>query len=435
MTHIKTQTEWEADMGIKILEYVKSELYMDFTFMDNSLSALVPISSQQVHLWSTDGAYIYYNPANLINLFKKNDRFLVRAYLHTVFHCLYAHLWLRGNRDISLWNISCDIFVERIIDELDKPSTKRILSYMRTCLYNRLGDENVMSPSQIYEFLLKENYSLDELNNEFYTDDHTYWPKDKSDNPSPVEIPNDTQKQWEKRARQLQLSRDRQNSDDNGELNMITSVMAARKNRMNYREFLMRFTRIREELSIDPEEFDLSSYTFGLRLYGNLPLIEPLETRESRKIADFVIVVDTSYSTSGELVKRFLEETFNILSTDNMFFKTCRLHIIQCDDKVRQDIEITSLDEIGKMFDSFELKGGGNTDFRPAFVYINELIENNMLKNVGGVLYFTDGKGTYPSKMPEYKTAFVYLSDYDKDKVPPWAIKFQVDKYMIGEGI
>ena len=39
-------------------------------------------------------------------------------------------------------------------------------------------------------------------------------------------------------------------------------------------------------------------YAYGLSLYGNMPLIEPLETRETYKIRNFVIVLDTSYSVS-----------------------------------------------------------------------------------------------------------------------------------------
>lgn len=38
-----------------------------------------------------------------------------------------------------------------------------------------------------------------------------------------------------------------------------------------------------------------------MNLYGNMPLIEPLETKEERKVEDFVIVIDTSMSCKGEL--------------------------------------------------------------------------------------------------------------------------------------
>lgn len=65
-----------------------------------------------------------------------------------------------------------------------------------------------------------------------------------------------------------------------------------------------------------------------------MPLIEPLETREIDKIRELVVVVDTSYSTSGELVRRFLQETFDILMDDRAFFKVNCIHIIQCDDVI-----------------------------------------------------------------------------------------------------
>ena len=62
-------------------------------------------------------------------------------------------------------------------------------------------------------------------------------------------------------------------------------------------------------MQTDPDSFDQAFYTYGLSLYGNMPLIEPLETREVQRIQQFVIVIDTSMSCSGELVQRFLEET------------------------------------------------------------------------------------------------------------------------------
>ena len=54
----------------------------------------------------------------------------------------------------------------------------------------------------------------------------------------------------------------------------------------------------KRQVKLDPDEFDLNFYTYGLSVYGNLPLIEPLETRESKKIEELALVIDTSYSTS-----------------------------------------------------------------------------------------------------------------------------------------
>ena len=89
---------------------------------------------------------------------------------------------------------------------------------------------------------------------------------------------------------------------------LFLAQAAAEKSRRSYKDFLQRFSVLREEIGVDPEEFDLNYYTYGLKLYGNMPLMEPLESREVKKIREFVIAIDTSYSTSGTLVEQFLKD-------------------------------------------------------------------------------------------------------------------------------
>ena len=46
-----------------------------------------------------------------------------------------------------------------------------------------------------------------------------------------------------------------------------------------------------------------------------------------------------------------------------------------------------------------------------------------------GLIYFTDGYGTFPVKKPPYETAFVFLKeDYRDVDVPPWAIKLILEE-------
>jgi hypothetical protein len=40
---------------------------------------------------------------------------------------------------------------------------------------------------------------------------------------------------------------------------------------------------LREEVHADYDSFDMGYYAYGLSLYGNMPLIEPLETRDTYK--------------------------------------------------------------------------------------------------------------------------------------------------------
>ena len=68
--------------------------------------------------------------------------------------------------------------------------------------------------------------------------------------------------------------------------------------------------------------------------------MEPLESREVKKIREFVIAIDTSYSTSGTLVEQFLKETFSVLTQKNSFFAQSKIRVIQCDNQVRSDVEL-----------------------------------------------------------------------------------------------
>ena len=70
------------------------------------------------------------------------------------------------------------------------------------------------------------------------------------------------------------------------------------------------------------------------------------------------------------------------------------------------------------------LYGEGGTDFRPAFAYVDELLNKGEFEDLRGLIYFTDGYGIYPNRMPPYKTAFVFMQEdyYDVD-VPAWAVK------------
>ena len=142
-----------------------------------------------------------------------------------------------------------------------------------------------------------------------------------------------------------------------------------------------------------------------------------------------MIALDTSYSTSSGLIQKFLNETATILMQENAYFTGSRIHVIQCDEKVQDYIEIKNLEQMKQFAEGFTIQGGGNTDFRPAFSYVNALMDEGKIRNLGGLLYFTDGRGIYPKQRPKYKTAFVYVEDYDEEQVPPWALRIRLNEF------
>lgn len=433
MQHIQTQEEWEAEMSVKILSYVRNEIYLDLRFLDIALSALTPKSDKAIRTFATDGTFLCFSSEQVLRVFKSNAKFLDRMYLHSVLHCIFSHLWVmpgnaEGAEHRRMWNLACDIAVEYVIDGMDKSCTRRILSWHRQKLYEKLaGEKHGVSAAVIYRMVWEmPEDEVRQLEQEFFVDDHCYWPK-KEDGEAKQQIAAQNQKKWDKIARQTRMEQEQRGDEQEEGEQLLASQIAAAKSRRSYRDFLQKFSVLREELRSDPDEFDLNYYTYGLRVYGNLPLIEPVESRESRKIREFVIVLDTSYSTSGELVKQFLRETANILNQSNSFFSDSLIRILQCDNAVRRDTVVKGEQELTQFLEQFELVGGGGTDFRPAFSYVNELMEAGECKNLGGLLYFTDGKGIYPKQRPEYKTAFLFLEEYDEAAVPPWAIRLKLE--------
>ena len=429
--HAETQTEWENRMFQKILVFLRDELCIDFPYLERALSALIPEGKENVHAFATEGVYLYYPSAHYLKVFEENEQFLRRAYLHTVFHCLYAHLWQRGNREVKRWNLACDIAVEFVIDGFNKQTTQRLLSWLRQQYYEKMREKKVISAAGIYELLAEEAPErLTELAQEFYTDDHALWGREDKQSPMPHQQKqsDDPQKKWQKIARQVQFQKEKSDRRSDAAAAAMQVQITEERKRRNYKEFLKKFAAFHEQVRCDMDNFDLNYYTYGLRTYGNLPLIEPLETREERRISEFVIVVDTSYSTSGELVRSFLQETLHILLEQNAFFTAAKVHLIQCDDRIQEDLVIQSQKQAQELMARFEIKGGGNTDFRPAFTYVEELRGKGELRNLGGLLYFTDGNGTYPAKKPDYPCAFLYLDEYDEEAVPVWAIRRRLDR-------
>jgi predicted metal-dependent peptidase len=197
---------------------------------------------------------------------------------------------------------------------------------------------------------------------------------------------------------------------------------------------LRKFSVLREEAVLDLDSFDYTYYIYGLTMYGNMPFIEPQEWKETQKIRDFVVAIDTSMSCSGELIQKFLEETYSILTESDHYFSKVNIHILQCDDQVRDDTWITDLEQMENYMDQFEVKGYGGTDFRPVFEYVEQLRSEKKIQDLKGLIYFTDGNGNFPEKAPDYDVAFVFLQkDGQMAKVPAWAIKLILEEHdMIG---
>lgn len=232
-------------------------------------------------------------------------------------------------------------------------------------------------------------------------------------------------KEWNKISEKMKTNLETfsfQNGDETSNLQKALNVEM--RQHYDFKNFLKKFAVQKEVMQVDTDSFDYGFYNYGIQTYGNMPLMEHLEYKEEKKIEEFVIALDTSGSCSGELVQKFLEQTYSVLRTTESFLKKVQIHIIQCDNDIKEDVVIGNLKEFEQYMKAFTFQGFGGTDFRPVFEYVDKLIEKKQIKQLKGLLYFTDGFGTYPTKRPNYDVAFIFLKDdYSDANVPSWAMK------------
>lgn len=242
---------------------------------------------------------------------------------------------------------------------------------------------------------------------------------------------------WQHIAEQMQTDLEtfhKQRGDEAG--GMIQNLRTVNREKYDYTAFLKKFAVMGEAMRINDDEFDYVFYSYGMQLFHEkrMPLIEPLEYKDVKRIREFVIAIDTSGSVMGEQVQAFLQKTYNILQSTESFFSRINVHIIQCDEDIQEDIKITSREEFDRYLQTMIIKGLGGTDFRPVFQRVDEMIRDGEFANLKGLIYFTDGYGLFPERMPAYKTAFVFVEDgCEIPEVPVWAMKLVLTREEVEE--
>ncbi len=425
----------KIDICMEILKNARNELYLSMRFFDVALSMLEFMPQTEIQGVGSDGFFFYFYPDYVIGVYKNNPIQINRAFLHTMLHCLFGHLQSQDQRtEESHWNLACDIVVESMIDDFQKSCVRNRITPYRRNVYQKLKESlEVFAPKGVYRALLQMQLSENELQRmqlEFWADDHSMWNQNV-----PPKKQMERERQWKEVNEKLQTEMETFSKEASEETkNFLEQVQVANRQRYDYRKFLKKFAVLKEEMQVDTDSFDYIFYHYGMDLYGNMPLIEPQETKEIYKVEDFVIAVDTSMSCKEELIKKFLEETYNILSKSESFFRKINIHIIQCDDKVQSDVVVTNQQELQEYMEHFEIRGFGGTDFRPVFGYINQLLKQKAFHRLKGLIYFTDGYGTFPAKRPLYETAFVFMKeDYRDIDVPVWAMKLIIEPEDLGQ--
>ena len=416
--------EMAKELAENIMTLARNTLMVHLRFMDRAISHLTLTCDGEIP-FATDGHALYYEPWTVLQRYQAEPNAVNRDMMHALLHCVFRHWFVGQDIDRARWDAACDAAVECAISDLHSPvlqSQREVNQLMTLEMLRR--EVGTMTAERIYRWLGEQDYDEDDLyrlRRELKADEHGLWyggPEPDAERQQDVD---DLEQMWQDVSRRMQTELETMRQEAAGVL--VQNLRSLNRAKHDYTAFLRRFGVRGEVVRLSDEEFDNNYYTYGLSLYGNVPLIEPLEYREQKRIRDFVIAIDTSGSVKGDVVQSFIQHTHDILSRQENFFTKVNMHIIQCDDQIREDVHITGREEFQAYIKTMQIKGLGQTDFRPVFARVEELIRRRELTDLRGLLYFTDGLGTFPEKKPPYDTAFIiHTDDYHEVQVPPWAM-------------
>ena len=416
--------EMAKELAENIMTLARNTLMVHLRFMDRAISHLTLTCDGEIP-FATDGHALYYEPWTVLQRYQAEPNAVNRDMMHALLHCVFRHWFVGQDIDRARWDAACDAAVECAISDLHSPvlqSQREVNQLMTLEMLRR--EVGTMTAERIYRWLGEQDYDEDDLyrlRRELKADEHGLWYGGLDPDAERQQDVDDLEQMWQDVSRRMQTELETMRQEAAGVL--VQNLRSLNRAKHDYTAFLRRFGVRGEVVRLSDEEFDNNYYTYGLSLYGNVPLIEPLEYREQKRVRDFVIAIDTSGSVKGDVVQSFIQHTHDILSKQENFFTKVNMHIIQCDDQIREDVHITGREEFQAYIKTMQIKGLGQTDFRPVFARVEELIRRRELTDLRGLLYFTDGLGTFPEKKPPYDTAFIiHTDDYHEVQVPPWAM-------------
>lgn len=205
----------------------------------------------------------------------------------------------------------------------------------------------------------------------------------------------------------------KQDSYGKGSGNAVLKIEADSENENSYYNMIMNLLTMKDTAREQQDEIDTMLYSYGLEMYGDVPLIEPPEETEQLEIHTICLAIDTSGSCSGPVAKKFLRESYNMVRDLGTISQGGELYVFQCDDNIQEERYYSSIKEVElEELENMSLKGFGGTSFIPVFKRMEEIKKEE--HKIDCLIYLTDGCGGYPNEKPDYPVYFLMNEYYYK---------------------
>lgn len=375
------------------VQKAKINLLLKEPFFGNLLMHLEIVPNKSVPTFSTNGKIIKYSPAFAKGL-TRNETSAVLA--HEVMHCVFKHHLERGGRDFKLWNDAGDHCINLVLLNSGfqlpgKPLCDRRFVDMTTVqIYNILASENPPKPKPEKGGGGNDGKpgsngesgqgqgDQDQSNSGVSCGEVEDSPKiTESSGPDAIE---QESKAWSQRIVQAAMNAKLAGKLPAGLDRMITDLLAPK---VSWKEILWQFVQ-----EIAQEDY---SFLRPNRKYMSGGVY--LASLHSESCQDIVVAVDTSGSMSEDDLNQAASEISEIQSTID-----ATIHVVYADADLANVQEFYPGDEL-----KLEAKGGGGTDFKPPFIWVEE-----KKIDIACMIYLTDGYcSSFPEVEPEYPVLWI----------------------------
>ena len=381
-----------------------------------------------------DGEYVYLNskaPSRFEGMYYNEH--IKRDILHIVFHGLLGHFSIYDKyQSKKLTDVTMDRIVEHMVTKIIPDEH---VFYIEKEMNKYLGESFDMSCYYKGRRKLDVGKKMVFWGSQLKRDDHSKWTKMKEN----IEGGNFIVQEWAKVRKTickfLNVS-DMQEKDFTDKLintlkvskdygacagDCEEIVKASEGEGESYREIILKHLTTKNKDREEPDTIDNMMYQYGLEMYGDVPLIEPIDENEIVSLNTLCIAVDVSGSCRYEIASVFLRETKKMFQELKQVCSGGEVYYWECDTELQKEEYYESVEEISdEDWECRELRGFGGTSFIPVFERIDSLITEG--KEIDCLIYLTDGDGSYPSEEPEYPVYFILSPDsyIDKTIIPDW---------------
>lgn len=362
----------------------RANLLMGSPFFGTLSLRLKMVPDETVKKASTDGITLRYNPKVVEELPLSKVQGLIA---HTVMHPAMMHHTRRGDRDPKKWNEACDHSINTLLTNagFDLPegtfSNPAYAGMTAEHIYTLLPDD----PDKCNGGGGGNSSGGDSGDNDGGGDGGVDDSPNSTNSGSTQSQQNSEEAEWKQTLAQAAHVA-KQAGNLPGELErMIGDLLQPI---LPWKDILKRF--------MTEKSNDDFSWSRGNRRFVSQGLYLP-----SRISKDSMGAMVVAIDTSGSIGQKELDEFGSEIADIHAEVRPSELIVIYCDSRVNHVDRFGPDDSL-----EFKLHGGGGTDFRPPFKWMEE---NDVVPRA--FAYLTDGYGPFPEEEPEFPNIWCINND------------------------